>query len=54
MIESEVLQDQRLSHGFFTRGGGHSTGIFASLNCGFGSGDDPEVVVMNRGVVERV
>jgi polyphenol oxidase len=53
MIESEVLQDQRLSHGFFTRGGGHSTGIFASLNCGFGSGDDPEVVVMNRGVVER-
>ena len=53
MIESEALRDSRLSHGFFTRGGGHSTGIFASLNCGLGSGDDPEVVAMNRAVVER-
>lgn len=53
MIESEALHDPRLSHGFFTRGGGHSTGIFASLNCGLGSGDDPDVVAMNRNVVER-
>jgi polyphenol oxidase len=53
MIESEHLQSPKLSHGFFTRGGGHSTGIFASLNCGYGSGDDPEIVAMNRGVVER-
>jgi YfiH family protein len=53
MIESEHLQLPGLSHGFFTRGGGHSTGIFASLNCGFGSGDDPEVVAKNRVVVER-
>jgi polyphenol oxidase len=53
MIESEHLKAPGLSHGFFTRGGGHSTGIFASLNCGLGSGDDPDVVAMNRGVVER-
>ncbi len=53
MIESDALQLPGLSHGFFTRGGGHSTGIFASLNCGLGSGDDPEIVTMNRGVVER-
>jgi polyphenol oxidase len=53
MIESEVLKAPSLSHGFFTRGGGHSTGIFASLNCGMGSGDDAEIVAMNRGVVER-
>jgi polyphenol oxidase len=53
MIESEHLNSPGLSHGFFTRGGGHSTGIFASLNCGLGSGDDPEVVMMNRSVVER-
>jgi polyphenol oxidase len=53
MIESEHLQLPGIAHGFFTRGGGHSTGIFASLNCGLGSGDDPDVVAMNRAVVER-
>jgi YfiH family protein len=38
----------RISHGFFTRTGGVSEGIFASLNCGLGSGDRPEAVVENR------
>ena len=32
---------RRVRHGFFTREGGVSGGIFASLNCGFGSRDDP-------------
>ena len=27
-------------HGFFTRQGGVSSGVYASLNCGPGSGDD--------------
>lgn len=53
MIESEHLKASGTSHGFFTRGGGHSTGIFASLNCGYGSGDDPDLVKMNREVVAR-
>jgi polyphenol oxidase len=53
MIESEHLKLNSISHGFFTRGGGHSTGIFASLNCGLGSGDDPELVKMNRNLVAR-
>jgi polyphenol oxidase len=53
MIESEHFQHERLTHGFFTRGGGHSIGIFASLNCGLGSGDDIEVVTRNRDVVAR-
>lgn len=53
MIESENLKLKGIAHGFFTRGGGHSTGIFASLNCGLGSGDDPDVVKMNRAVVAR-
>jgi polyphenol oxidase len=53
MIESEYLKHSGVAHGFFTRGGGHSTGIFASLNCGLGSGDDPELVNMNRDVVAR-
>ncbi|HZT20609.1 MAG TPA: peptidoglycan editing factor PgeF [Dongiaceae bacterium] len=33
---------------FFGRAGGVSEGIYASLNCGFGSGDDPERVARNR------
>lgn len=37
-----------IRHGFFTRAGGVSGGPFASLNCGFGSGDDPEKVAENR------
>jgi polyphenol oxidase len=53
MIEAEHLKLNGISHGFFTRGGGHSTGIFASLNCGLGSGDDTDLVKMNRDVVAR-
>jgi len=37
-----------IRHAFFTRQGGVSTGIFASLNAGFGSGDDPDHVRENR------
>ncbi len=35
-------------HGFFTRQGGVSEGLYASLNCGPGSGDDPKRVAANR------
>lgn len=35
-------------HGFYGRKGGVSAGIFASLNCGPGSGDDPAAVIENR------
>jgi YfiH family protein len=35
-------------HGFFTRQGGVSQGIYASLNCGSGSRDDPAAVAENR------
>jgi YfiH family protein len=37
-----------LPHGFFTRRGGVSEGIYASLNCGPGSADDPGRVARNR------
>jgi hypothetical protein len=37
-----------LRHGFFTRQGGVSTGLYASLNCGVGSQDAPESVAENR------
>jgi YfiH family protein len=35
-------------HGFFGRKGGVSTGAVAGLNCGLGSGDDPQAVETNR------
>lgn len=41
-------------HGFFTRQGGVSTGIYASLNCGPGSRDDPAHVAENRARVAEV
>ena len=37
-----------ISHGFFTRQGGVSGGIYASLNCGVGSRDEPAAVRENR------
>ncbi len=37
-----------LRHGFFTRKGGASSGIFHGLNCGPGSSDLSEVVAINR------
>lgn len=37
-----------IRHGFFTREGGVSSGIYASLNCGPGSGDDLKNVMENR------
>lgn len=35
-------------HGFFTRQGGVSSGIYAGLNVGLGSDDDPDLVRQNR------
>lgn len=37
-----------LRHGFFTRRGGASSGIYQGLNCGGGSGDQTEIVAINR------
>ncbi len=38
----------RIRHGFFTRAGGVSQGVYASLNGGTGSNDAPEQVAENR------
>ncbi|MEM6387840.1 MAG: peptidoglycan editing factor PgeF [Pseudomonadota bacterium] len=35
-------------HGFFTRAGGASSGVFSGLNCGLGSSDQRETVLINR------
>ncbi len=45
-IRSKILDP--VPHGFFTRTGGVSTGIFAELNCGIRSGDKLEKVTKNR------
>jgi polyphenol oxidase len=37
-----------IRHGFFTRAGGVSTGLLASLNCGYGTSDSPQTVAENR------
>jgi len=42
--------DRSVRHAFFTRRGGVSGGLFASLNCGFGSGDDLDAVARNRAI----
>jgi polyphenol oxidase len=48
-IESEVLAAlPGVRHGFFSREGGVSSGAYATLNCGLGSGDDPASVRENR------
>lgn len=37
-----------IRHAFFTRQGGVSSGLYSSLNCGLGSGDDAGAVRENR------
>ena len=37
-----------LRHGFFSRRGGASSGVFEGLNCGVGSSDQAEAVAINR------
>jgi len=47
----EVLTSDLLSplrHGFFTRKGGVSSGVFQGLNCGYGSSDRSDAVSVNR------
>lgn len=46
----EILTSDALGvkHGFFTRKGGASSGIFSGLNCGTGSSDQAEIVAINR------
>jgi YfiH family protein len=46
ILTSDALLPAR--HGFFTRKGGASSGIFEGLNCGSGSSDIAEVVQINR------
>lgn len=47
-IRTALLNYPRIGHAFFTRAGGVSEGIYASLNGGVGSKDSREAVAENR------
>ena len=51
--DSSFKKLRTIQHGFFTRSGGVSTGIYSSLNCAYPSNDDPENVRENRRRVMR-
>ena len=52
-LTHDLLTLPGISHGFFTREGGVSTGLYASLNCGVGSSDERAHVVENRARVTQ-
>jgi YfiH family protein len=59
MTEPFALRAQSLAlpgvaHGFFTRNGGVSSGVYATLNGGIGSRDAPEAVTENKARMARV
>ncbi len=47
-LRASCLDGPGLAHKFFTRRGGVSTGVYASLNGGVGSRDDPRSIAENR------
>lgn len=51
IVTSDHLRPLR--HGFFTRRGGASSGVFTGLNCGPGSSDQSDSVRMNRARVAK-
>ena len=49
MVTAKPLEKiTKIRHGFFTREGGVSEGLYRGLNCGTGSNDDPSAVHENR------
>jgi YfiH family protein len=48
VLTANNLKHGGIAHGFFGRTGGVSTGIYDSLNCGPGSGDELAAVTQNR------
>jgi polyphenol oxidase len=47
-LTTDLEKIKYVRHGFFTRQGGASGGIYNSLNCAFSSGDDKDAVRQNR------
>jgi YfiH family protein len=56
LMTLEILTSDALDgveHGFFTRKGGASSGVFEGLNCGYGSTDQSDIVSINRARVAQ-
>ncbi len=54
MIKSKkLLRQKKISHGFFNKNGGKSTGIYKSLNCGPGSNDKRSKIKNNLKIVKN-
>ena len=47
-LQAAALRQPRIAHAFFSRRGGVSTGVYATLNGGVGSRDEPARVAENR------
>jgi YfiH family protein len=48
ILSAATLELPGVAHAFFTRRGGVSAGVYASLNGGVGSNDEPDAVSVNR------
>lgn len=53
ILSLKEFEQDNIAHGFFGRKGGVSTGLYASLNCGRGSADDPDAIAQNREIVRK-
>ena len=49
----DLLSSDMLIHGFFTRNGGLSKGVFSGLNCALNSGDQISDVNKNRQIIKQ-
>ena len=48
VYDEALLKFQHIRHGFFTRQGGVSTGLYAGLNCAYASNDKLTHINENR------
>lgn len=51
LTAGSLTEASAVAHGFFTRQGGVSEGLYETLNCGMGSKDDAGRVAQNRALV---
>ena len=53
LTSKKLLKEKKISHGFFDRNGGNSSGIYKSLNCGPGSNDQKSKIDKNLKIVKN-
>jgi polyphenol oxidase len=53
LTSKKLLKEKEISHGFFNRNGGNSSGIYKSLNCGPGSNDKKNKIDKNLKIVKN-